>query len=741
VLIGLIAGALMAGRFSRQRRFAFLALIAFAVLFGAGISLGAKKHDRYLLPALLPLALSAALGLDEWLSQRQMNAPAIPPLLLAAQLIVALLVAAHPLTYANPLVGGRWLATRLLRLNWGEGMGQAAHRLNQRPDAEQLTVAAANIPSFASLFAGHTIPIDNESFSLADYIVTAPSSSICDLHTCNLQTCNLQTCIYTNTAPFEQASYLAARTEPDHLILTDADIPLLRRYTGPGTITSAADIAEEATLAHWLSETLPGHESAWLVASPGGSPITTRHLRRQMEAAARPEHTATVASATITQYALRNTPYASTPSPYQATFGGRLILADGVLPETAAGPDALDVVLRWRAPHALTTDYQALVTLRDDAGHVWSSAERPVLNEVFFPTSAWAAGEWTDADYALSLPAGIPPDRYRVEVSLYDKATGARLGASGVDGAFQGTQVPVGEVSLAPPSRQPDDTALKVPRRLDAPAGPLTLLGWDPPSEQILSGNHLSLAFFWQADAAPEADYRVRLQMLDSDGKARLETTAGLSPYPTSRWRAGDRFESRHTLHVLPRLPDGTYRLALNVLTPQNEPLWPQPRTLTTVEVLPRERSFTLPEEIPHPLELTFGETIRLRGYALGDTNASPGATFPLTLYWQANGPTERSYTLFVHLLGPEGRPRGQIDRIPGRGAAPTTSWAADQTLVEEIALPVDADASPGTYRIAVGFYDPAYGDRLPATDAEGQRLADDRAILPVEITIAGEGS
>ncbi len=743
-LIGLIAGALMAGHFSRQRRFAFLALIAFAVLFGAGISLGAKKHDRYLLPALLPLALSAALGLDEWLRQHQMNAPAIPSLLLSAQLIVALLFAAHPLTYANPLVGGPRVASRALSLDWGEGMGQAARRLNQHPNAEQLTVATANIPSFASLFAGHTIPIDDSSNALADYTVTAASPPF-TLRAANLQTCrlaNLQTSIYTNTAPFEQSDYLIARAKPDHLILTNADIPLLRRYTGPGTITSAADIAEEPTLASWLIETLPEHETVWLVASAGGSPITTKHLHRRVKALAAPVSTETVASATITQYVSRLSPIANRPLPYyRASFGGQLALIDSALPETVAWPDALDFVLRWRAPQALPTDHQALVTLRDDAGHVWSSAERPVLNEVFFPTSAWAAGEWTDATYDLSLPAGIPPDRYRVEVSLYDKATGAMLGANDPDGRFRGTRIPVGEVTLAPPSRQPDTDALKIPEHLEVSAGPLTLLGWDPPSEKILSGDHLSLALFWQADAAPDADYRVRLQMLDADGDARLETIAPLSPYPTSRWRSGDRFESCHTLHVLPRLPAGTYQLALNVLTPQDESLWSRIHTLTTVEVLPRERSFTLPEEIPHPLELIFGERIRLHGYALDETEASPGEMLPLTLYWQANRPTERSYTLFVHLLGPEGQPRGQVDRIPGDGAAPTTSWATDQTLVEEIALPVDADAPPGTYRIAVGFYDPAYGERLPATDADGERFADDRAILPLEITIVGDES
>ncbi len=154
------------------------------------------------------------------------------------------------------------------------------------------------------------------------------------------------------------------------------------------------------------------------------------------------------------------------------------------------------------------------------------------------------------------------------------------------------------------------------------------------------------------------------------------------------------------------------------------------------MEVLGRERSFALPEEIPQRLDLTFGEVIHLRGYKLDTTSATPGETLSLTLYWQADGPTERSYTLFVHLLGPDGLPHGQVDRVPGGGAAPTQSWAAGQTLVEEIALPVAPDAPPGTYHIAVGFYDVAYGDRLPVTDAAGNPLPDDQAILSCELQV-----
>jgi hypothetical protein len=154
-----------------------------------------------------------------------------------------------------------------------------------------------------------------------------------------------------------------------------------------------------------------------------------------------------------------------------------------------------------------------------------------------------------------------------------------------------------------------------------------------------------------------------------------------------------------------------------------------------TVEVLHRDRRFDLPEDVGHPLDLTLGDTVHLRGFDLGAPEGAPGDTLPLTLYWQGDGPTDVDYTVFVHLVGPDGLPHGQLDYIPGAGAAPTSSWAPGQVVVDALALPIAVDATPGAYRVAVGLYDAASGGRLPVTDAAGQRLGD-QVILPVEITV-----
>lgn len=748
VLAGVGIGLARLGRTPPEDRVPFLALLAFALLFGIGVSLAAKKHDRYLLPAFPSLAVAASVGLAGFSKPAASREGrlgvlrrSLPALL---QLLFLVPFALHPLAYYNPFAGGPWVAERLLPTGWGEEMGAAARWLNRMPAADQLTVAATNVPSFAALFSGRALPLDQAS--QADYAVPvlpppgeslSPWSSWTATYTATVGFVD-QALVLANPLPARRAAYVAQRAGPDDVILLDAGAPFLRVYEGPGSVHSAADVASEVDVAAWLAQHQPSDGAIWWVSIPQASPITVAHLRRQLTAIATPVQTGTVAGATIIRFEPPPVDPGIGASPFIANFGGYMALVDGaVLRDPIAPPDRVALALRWHALAPPPADHHIVLSLRDSAGHVWSTGGRPVLNQVDFPTSVWIPGSWVDRTYSLGLPPGAPPGRYTAEVSLYNTATGAGLGAAAPDGAFRGTRVPVGEVTAAPPANPPGLAVLEIPQRRDRSAGPLTLLGLASPPEQVLSGDRLTLGLFWQADAAPEVDYRVRLRLVDADGEARMTVVAPLSSYATSRWRVGDRFESRYTLHVLPDRPPGSYQLTLNVLDAGDSTLWAADEPLGSVEVLPRERAFELPDAISTPLDATFGGQIHLLGYDLPRPQAAPGESLPLTLYWRAGGPTERGYTLFVHLLGESGAIYGQVDRVPGGGTAPTTSWAEGQVIVERVDLPVRAGMSPGTGRIAVGFYDPLYGHRLPVTAAD-EPPGSDRMILPTEVEVEG---
>lgn len=749
VLIGIVAGMVSWVHLCPVQRAVLLTSLGFTLLFGAGMSLGSKMHDRYLLPAFLPLAPGAALGISVWIDRLRdrwqpldilQKGQALVVLPIVLQAIIGLPFVARPLTYYNPLLGGPMVASRFLPTGWGERWGTAARWLNALPEADGLTVAAASVPSFAPLFDGRTVPFDGDdgNVALADYVVAPYDRSVGmpTYHTIDCSGCRRPTAIYTNTAPLEQAEYLVTHVEPEALILLDADVPLERRYEGPGLVLSAASLADEATVSDWLTTESAGRDTIWLVASPAASPITAAHLRTQLERIATQVSSVTVGSATISRHEVHRQQDFPSGLSYRAAFGGQLALVDMASSEAVTWPQELGVYLRWRARAALSADYQASVALRDDEGHTWARVESLVRNEVNFPTSAWAPGEWTDIEYGLHLPAGIPPGRYTLEVSAYDSDGGARLAATHQTGSFLGTKVPVGEVTVRPPMESPDLAELDINEPLAIPAGPLRLIGMDSVSEQVLSGDSLSLDLFWQAEDVPKSDYRVRLRLTDSDHEIGLELMIPLSPYPTSRWEAGDRFQAHYDLQVSPSVSPGDWQVMLNVMDAEGDPLWEQDRALATLQVVGRERRFTLPADIPHQTDIAFGGVIHLRGYGIARATVSPGEPIPLTLYWEAEGPTERAYTLFVHLIGPDGGLEGQVDRIPGNGTAPTSSWAAGQIILDEVAVPTALSADAGLYRIAIGFYDAAYGERLPVTDADGQELPQNRAILPVEIEV-----
>ncbi len=166
------------------------------------------------------------------------------------------------------------------------------------------------------------------------------------------------------------------------------------------------------------------------------------------------------------------------------------------------------------------------------------------------------------------------------------------------------------------------------------------------------------------------------------------------------------------------------------------------PVRLADIEVHPRDRSFDSPSADLPSLDVTLGEHIQLCGYDSARTHVAPGDNLSLSLWWCANSATggpDGSYMLFVHLLGPDGALYGQVDRTPGNGEWPTSSWAPGQVVKDEIAVRVDERAPAGQYQVAVGFYDPAYGDRLPVTSVTGEPSDRTEVVLPLDVTVGGE--
>ncbi len=138
---------------------------------------------------------------------------------------------------------------------------------------------------------------------------------------------------------------------------------------------------------------------------------------------------------------------------------------------------------------------------------------------------------------------------------------------------------------------------------------------------------------------------------------------------------------------------------------------------------------FTLPKPTV-PREVRLGEEIHLIGYDLPQKAITEEQPLTVRLYWRTEAPLDTSYTVFVHLLGPDGNKYGQMDSIPQNGARPTDIWLADETIIDEYKIDVAENAPPGDYMLIVGMYDWETSERLPAW--EGQNHLEGNCI-PIE--------
>jgi mannosyltransferase len=143
----------------------------------------------------------------------------------------------------------------------------------------------------------------------------------------------------------------------------------------------------------------------------------------------------------------------------------------------------------------------------------------------------------------------------------------------------------------------------------------------------------------------------------------------------------------------------------------------------------------SLAARTPYPLE--FADGIGLTGYRVANPTPHPGEAVHLTLYWTARSPIKPSYTVFVHLLAPDGFNVAGADGLPRGGQSPTDQWALGEMVIDAHLIALPADFALGHYMIEVGLYQLATGERLVGRDSAGQTA--DHFVLPSTVDVVGQ--
>ena len=245
----------------------------------------------------------------------------------------------------------------------------------------------------------------------------------------------------------------------------------------------------------------------------------------------------------------------------------------------------------------------------------------------------------------------------------------------------------------------------------------------------VRPGQSVPIRLDWQALTPLTTTYTFFLHMTAADGSGYAQDDGpplnGL--YPMHLWQPEIRYPDHRSLELPSELPAGRYRLEIGFYrldTGDRLPVTAGPGRLPDEALILDYVNVGGAEPAPppaRPLDAELGGAIRLYGLspAVDDITAQPGEQLSLELHWLALAPAAENYTLFVHMLGPDGAIQAQYDGPPQGGFYPTAFWDPGERLVDRVWLSIPADTAPGRYPIIAGLYLLATGERLPVTGAD----------------------
>ena len=127
---------------------------------------------------------------------------------------------------------------------------------------------------------------------------------------------------------------------------------------------------------------------------------------------------------------------------------------------------------------------------------------------------------------------------------------------------------------------------------------------------------------------------------------------------------------------------------------------------------------------LPVTTTVRFGDQIELTGANLYPATLRAGGTLCVELNWRALNKPAGDYTVFVHLVDPNGQVVAQTDLQPQGGFAPTSQWTAGTPLIDRHGLILPDNLVAGEYTVRLGLY--RSDDQTPLRVTRGENLMPD---------------
>ncbi len=397
-------------------------------------------------------------------------------------------------------------------------------------------------------------------------------------------------------------------------------------------------------------------------------------------------------------------------------FGDVMWLTGYTLERDPLGLPQHHLTLTWHVLDAMDDDLEVRLRLVHplDGRPVWEARRgRPVSGYTITP--AWQVG-WTVDDYhALRWPDWLPSGSYTLEVGLFVRFEDRGLPVAGGERMWH----PLRTVSI------PQQLPGALPHRLSVLFGRhLRLVGHRLPN-QVEAGSAVDLDLAWLcrsgearsglvefAWTAVSQDDAVagRTMVLHQAGHEGAELCGGAHSGAVVR---------RYALQA-PEEP-GHYRLGLGWGEDAGQEIrchW-LGRPVSTCPV----GSVTV--TAADAGLANFGGRILLLDASMDADGVLAGGQLRVDLRWRALREMAENYTVFVQVMGPDGRLYGQVDSWPVQGAHPTADWQSGAEIPDPYSLYVDHGGPAGEYRVIVGWYLLGDMSRLPLLGSTGAEVGD----------------
>ena len=274
--------------------------------------------------------------------------------------------------------------------------------------------------------------------------------------------------------------------------------------------------------------------------------------------------------------------------------------------------------------------------------------------------------------------------------------------------------------------------------------GDLSLIAYSVSESTIEADDTLEVSIYMRVNQSITSDYSLSVHLYtqalpDVDSIAQDDMELGDFKYPTRAWLPYLPVRNDFRLQIPDDLAtSASYRLVAILWqdTPENTIAVKETSldtlangTVTILDGIAAPPSDI--DSIPMSAAYDFAPNFSLEGYELPE-EVAVGNTITVDFWWSSKESVDVELTHFLHWFHSETGEYVIFDQIPFAGAFPTQDWPKNLLAQDSWTITLPDDMPAGIYRVQTGLFGVASGERIPVTDADGERVLDDSIVLGV---------